>query len=329
MKSIFFTVTLLALSTATPSFKDEWTSFKKQHGKSYKSQAEENLRLSVFMDNMKFIEEHNARFEAGMETYYLRMNSLGDMLSEEVSFFLLGLNEDYSDGIEQPMEFIPPANIAIPESVDWRKIGAVTPVKSQGHCGSCWAFSATGSMEGQLFRKTGKLIPLSEQQLIDCDRGLDNGCGGGLAFHAFRYLKDRGLQSEDTYPYEAKDNKCRFNERKVVNGTKVRSWTIIRNGDLDALQKAVATVGPISVSINTKSKSFRFYGGGILTGDGCDPSSVNHAVLLVGYGSENGKDYWIVKNSWNTWWGEKGYIRFERNSNNTCGIATHPSYPLL
>ncbi|CAH1391949.1 unnamed protein product [Nezara viridula] len=274
------------------------------------------------------IEEHNAKYEAGLVTYYLAMNHLGDMLPEEVTH--LGFNETGKIKKEPSFTFLPPANVEIPESIDWRDLGAVTPVKFQGSCLSCWAFSATGAMEGQLFRKSGKLVSLSEQQLIDCSRKYKNhGCEGGLMVFTFNYLKDvEGLEKEDSYPYEALDRTCRYNKDKVVPGTQVKAYTNIRPKDDDALKAAVATVGPISVGVNSGNEHFMFYKGGVFNGDTCY-TNIDHGILLVGYGSENGEEYWIAKNSFSQAWGEDGYIRFTRSVKNVCGISSMASYPIL
>ncbi|CAH1391941.1 unnamed protein product [Nezara viridula] len=301
---------------------------KKQHGKSYHSTEEEHLRMNIFAHHLKMIEEHNAKFEAGLVTYSLAMNHFGDMLPEEVP--QLGFDTTGEMMQEPSFTFLPPANVEIPESIDWRQLGAVTPVKSQGSCGSCWAFSSTGAVEGQLFRKTGKLVSLSEQQLIDCSGSYHNtGCDGGRIYSSFTYLMDaEGLEKEDSYPYEALNGTCRYNKDKVVPGTKLKAYTNIRYRDDDALKAAVATVGPISVGVSANHDHFRFYKGGVFNGDTCK-YMIDHAILLVGYGSENGEEYWLVKNSWGAAWGEGGYIRFKRSIKNICSISSMASYPVL
>ncbi|CAH1788230.1 unnamed protein product [Owenia fusiformis] len=226
-----------------------------------------------------------------------------------------------------------PNNVNIPDTWDWRTKGYVTPVKNQLQCGSCWAFSTTGSLEGQHFKKTGKLVSLSEQNLVDCSTKEGNhGCQGGLMDYGFTYIKQNGgIDTEASYPYKAVDGKCAFNAANV--GATDTGFVDVKSGDEGDLLNAVATVGPIAVAIDASHSSFQLYKSGVYHNFFCSSKRLDHGVLAVGYGSESGifekHDYWLVKNSWGSSWGMDGYIKMSRNRNNNCGIATQASYPLV
>ncbi|XP_042858750.1 cathepsin L-like [Penaeus japonicus] len=327
MKFLSVLACVVAVSVASPSLRQQWHNFKAEHGRHYASVEEERYRLSVFEQNQQFIDEHNARFENDEVTFTLKMNQFGDMTSEEFSATMNGFLNVPS---RRPVAILEADDETLPEKVDWRTKGAVTPVKDQKQCGSCWAFSTTGSLEGQHFLKDGKLVSLSEQNLVDCSGKFGNmGCGGGLMDQAFRYIKaNKGIDTEASYPYEAQDGKCRFDSSNV--GATDTGFVDVEHGSESALQKAVAKVGPISVAIDASQPSFQFYHNGVYYEEQCSSTMLDHGVLAVGYGSEEkGGDYWLVKNSWNTSWGNKGYIQMSRNKKNNCGIASQASYPLV
>lgn len=215
-----------------------------------------------------------------------------------------------------------------PVDFDWRDYDVVTPVKDQGFCGSCWSFSATGAMEGAWALHSGDLLELSEQQLIDCSVSYgDLACNGGLMDNAFEYAIDNSMCSESTEPYFAEYESCE--ECKSV--ANFSSCVDVTPGNELHLKTALLST-PISVAIDAESNMFQFYSGGIITASECG-TSLDHGVLLVGYGEDDGVKYWLVKNSWGESWGENGYFRLERtdeeNTDGTCGIALQPSYPVV
>ncbi|XP_054163590.1 procathepsin L-like [Oppia nitens] len=309
---------------------EEWESFKVKHGKQYTDQSEENFRLKVFMENKHRIAKHNNRAANGLKGYSLAMNQFGDLLSHEFTALMNGFKKSYRTDSYNGSSYLSPHNVMVPASVDWRDKGYVSEVKNQGQCGSCWSFSATGALEGQHYRKYGKMIELSEQNLIDCSHSYgNNGCEGGLMDNAFAYIKDNhGVDTEGSYPYEAKDKKCRYKARNV--GATDTGFVDISEGDENKLKEAVATVGPVSVAIDASHESFQFYSKGVYDEAECSSTELDHGVLVVGYGtSPASEDYWIVKNSWGTQWGDEGYIKMTRNKDNQCGIASSASYPLV
>lgn len=219
----------------------------------------------------------------------------------------------------------------MPKSIDWRKKGAVTSVKRQGtRCSSCWAFSVLGSLEGQNFLKTGHLISLSPQNLIDCANTHGRGkCMGRSRHEAFNWIRDHGgIESDETYPYVGRGGRCKYNRKYSV--ATMRGYVDIPSGDERKLQEAIATIGPISVSIDGSHRSFKKYSSGIYYEPKCNRKHLTHAVLAVGYDTDAmGREYYIIKNTYGTSWGEKGYMKLARNKNNHCGIATSARYPIV
>lgn len=221
-------------------------------------------------------------------------------------------------------------NVTIQESIDWRKKGAVTDIKNQGRCGSCWSFSSTGALEGQHFLKTGHLVSLSEQNLIDCSTNYGNrGCNGGWMNQAFQYIQDNGgIDTEYSYPYRGANGVCSFDSKNV--GATDNGFINIPHNDEVKLKEALATMGPIAVAIDASNPSFQHYESGIYAENNCSAQHLDHGVLAVGYGTDGkGNDYYIVKNSWGTTWGMNGYMKMARNRNNHCGIASAASYPTV
>jgi len=307
-----------------------WREYKLKFGKFY-AEEEESARYQVWRQHVKEINQHNAQ----SKSFKKGVNNFTDMTHEEFRGKMGGcykIPKKHLEGNNTQLgsTWLPPSNVEIPESVNWVKEGLVTPVKNQGQCGSCWAFSTTGSLEGQMFRKTGKLPNLSEQNLVDCSRDYGNmGCHGGWMDYAFSYIKDNmGIDSENGYPYYARElGYCYY--RTVYKTGDVSGWFDLSPGNETNLKLGVAVVGPISVAIDASHPSLQHYHSGIYYEEKCGNTlrDLDHAVLVVGYGTENGQDYWLIKNSWSERWGEGGYFKMARNRKNHCGVATKPSFP--
>ncbi|XP_035686107.1 cathepsin L1-like [Branchiostoma floridae] len=328
---LFIAVVCVAMATASPLMNPEWEVFKKAYNRVYAAEEEYARRL-IFEDNLKTIQMHNEEADRGLHTFRLGVNQYADMTHKEFLENVIGgclLDTNTSKSTADHVHEYDPTLTDVPDTVDWRDKGYVTPVKNQAQCGSCWAFSTTGSLEGQHFKATNKLVSLSEQNLMDCSRKEGNqGCQGGLMDQAFKYIKTNGgIDTEECYPYKAKNEQCNY--QASCSGATLSSYTDVKSKDEDALQQAVATVGPISVAIDAGHSSFQLYHSGVYHNFFCSETRLDHGVLAVGYGTEEGKDYWLVKNSWGESWGEKGYIKMSRNRHNNCGIATQASYPTV
>ncbi|WOK99396.1 hypothetical protein Cni_G08108 [Canna indica] len=318
---IFFSLLFSPLSFAYSDLFESWIA---AHGKRYASEEEKLARFRAFEDNFAFVNAHNA---AGNSSYELSLNAFADLLHHEFKAARLGLSVGRLAAPRADRTKFLGSSDSIPSSIDWRNEGAVTAVKDQGSCGDCWAFSATGAMEGINKIVTGSLISLSEQELCDCDRSYNNGCNGGLMDYAFKWvIQNHGIDSEEDYPYKTKQMTCLKNKLKHRVVT-IDGYTDVPANNEDLLLQAVAKQ-PVSVGICGSERAFQFYSKGIFTGP-CS-TALNHAVLIVGYGSENGVDYWILKNSWGANWGMNGYIHMLRNSGDpygVCGINMLASFP--
>ncbi|XP_047314462.1 cysteine proteinase COT44-like [Impatiens glandulifera] len=302
-----------------------------EHGKVYNGIEESEKRFNIFKDNLVFIDAHNSE----NRTYKVGLNVFADLTDEEYRSYYLGMKYDARrQSVQSKMasqRYAASSAEILPESVDWRTKGAVSPIRNQGQCASCWAFSAISTVESINQIVTGQLIDLSEQELIDCDRSVNTGCKSGRQVNAFKFITSNGgIDTEKDYPYLEADGTC--------NATKMKSKVVSIDGyeeilprnNENSLKKAVAHQ-PISVGIEAYGKAFKNYVSGIFTGI-CG-TSLDHAVVVVGYGSEKGLDYWIVRNSWGSKWGESGYLRIQRNNfpggigKGKCGIAMFASYP--
>jgi cathepsin L len=310
---------------------DEWRTFKINYGRSYSDESEESSRRNIFARHLKAIAINNYLHSKGLKSFTMGVNEFADLDTSEFVKLMTGyMSRNTSDDLSGSAFLSPEVSFTLEDEVDWRDKGYVTEVKNQGKCGSCWAFSATGSLEGQTFRKTGKLVDLSEQQLVDCSGSFGNkGCNGGWPSYAFSYVKSiGGLDTEDSYPYDGKQEECRYDP--ASSGATCSGYVTITKNSESKLQESVASVGPISVAIDASHTSFQLYRKGVYDEPDCSSSDLDHAVLVVGYGTaKSGEDFWIVKNSWGERWGMDGYIQMSRNKENQCGIASAGSYPLV
>ncbi|XP_078151117.1 oryzain alpha chain-like [Carex rostrata] len=305
-----------------------YQAWKAQHGKLNNALGQDDKRYEIFKDNLKYIDEHNAAADAGVHSFHLGLNRFADLTNEEYRSTYLGTKPAGTRRGKVGDRYKVREGESLPDSIDWREKGAVAEVKDQGSCGSCWAFSTIASVEGINQIVTGDLISLSEQELVDCDTSYNQGCNGGLMDYAYEFIiKNEGIDTEEDYPYTGYDNRCDAN-RKNAKVVTIDDYEDVPINSEASLQKAVAGQ-PVAVAIEGGGRAFQLYSSGIFTGS-CG-TALDHGVTAVGYGSENGKDYWIVKNSWGSSWGESGYIRMERNiksASGKCGITMEASYPV-
>lgn len=290
-----------------------------QHGKTYETPDEFQFRYQIWKNHMTMIAEHNDNEE---NTFTVAMNEFGDMSNNE---FRAQYNK-YVPNLQSNNNVVVLDTTDLPDSVDWRKKGAVTPVKNQGSCGSCWSFSTTGSVEGAHFLATGNLVSLSEQELVSCSKNGNKGCDGGEMDLAFEWIiKNGGICAESSFPYSGSDGTC----KTCSSVATISSYHDVKSGS-QAQLTAAAAQQPVSVAVDAGGFGWQFYFGGVMSSSCGD--SLDHGVLVVGYGSDSGKDYYIVKNSWGASWGESGYIRLARNTasaDGECGVAKDASYPIV
>ncbi|KAJ1277889.1 hypothetical protein BS78_04G037200 [Paspalum vaginatum] len=302
-----------------------------RHGRAHGAPGdggEYERRFRTFWDNLRFVDAHNAA-GAHLHGYRLGMNRFADLTNEEFRAAYVGTRRGGGRNATVGDRYRHDGVEALPEFVDWRQEGAVAPVKNQGYCGSCWAFSTIGAVEGINQIVTGELVTLSEQELVECN-GQNGGCDGGWERDAFAFIAGiGGIDTDRDYPYTARDGKCDSAKlsRPVVS---IDGFEDVPPNDDKALQKAVAHQ-PVSVAIEAGSLEFQLYESGVLTCRcGATP---DHAVVAVGYGTtEDGQDYWLVRNSWSADWGDAGYIRVGRNvrarGGGDCGVTMEASYPV-
>ncbi|KAL6655307.1 hypothetical protein ACP70R_006133 [Stipagrostis hirtigluma subsp. patula] len=337
---------LMSLCACADPMLDRFEQWVSRHRRLYANAGEKQRRFEIYRRNVELIETFNS-LSTG---YKLADNKFADLTNEEFRAKVLGLGpqsrtghtsaastmtcvdreapEDYSDYSDD-----------LPTSVDWRAKGAVGPVKNQGTCGSCWAFSAVAAIEGINQIKNGKLVSLSEQELVDCDSQA-LGCAGGYMSWAFEFImKNKGLTTEENYPYQGTNGACQTPKLKESAVSIAGYRNVTPNSEPELLRAAAAQ--PVSVAMDAGSFMFQLYGSGVFTGP-CS-ADVNHGVTVVGYGETQGDEdgdgvaapgqkYWIVKNSWGPEWGDAGYVLLQRDAgvpSGLCGIALLPSYPLM
>jgi len=343
----YTTIALLAIAGIAMSaplgnleMQNVFETFKADFNKVYDGAAEEAIRFKVFAENVNMIRDFNQN-KAASEGYTMGVNQFTDFTHAEYRE-LLGYNASAKK--PNPIAVFDTSNLA--GDVDWTTKGAVTPVKNQEQCGSCWAFSTTGAAEGRLFIKNKKLVSLSEQELVDCAGSFGNqGCNGGLMDDGFKYMASKGDEQEASYPYTAKTGTCNTQKQSAADGVNSGVITGAKDVTPQSCADLMAAVqeGPVSVAIEADQSGFQHYSSGIFSGT-CG-TQLDHGVLVVGYGTDGGKDYWKVKNSWGTTWGDAGYIRMTKScgatgrqllgggggggSKGECGILAQPSYPVV
>lgn len=344
-----FSVVLIAIVLVAAVTADQaaWNSYKLKYGKKYKNVAEEKARMKIFMDNMEKIEAHNELFKNKTISHEKGLNKFSDMTDDEFysKYAFTGYDPiphddeadddhyvDISDDVEDKLlrnlrghkeTFEMPDDPYIPRSVDWRRKGAVTSVKDQ--CGpSCGLYGPIGATEAQHFFKTGNLVSLSAQNLMDCMDEEKTTCYGVLPEDVYSYMRTNGVNSQKSYPFRNDKESCNFDSQDTL--VKIRKMVKIPRGDERALTYAISSVGPISIGIDFRG--LKDHKSGTYYQPNCG-DKYDHVVLAVGYGSNDDGDYYIIKNNWGSDWGENGYYKMARNRNSNCGIANHATFPKL
>lgn len=305
---------------------DEWkqfSNFQEIFSKKYENIQELESRFQIFRSNIHDIILHNLDHT---QNFTMGINQFTDLTPQEFKLqYVSGLKVEVGS---YGCKSFSSSAVGVPESVDWRNKDAVTTVKDQGQCGSCWSFSATSAVESAWAIATGQLVDLAEQQLVDCATGFSygsHGCSGGQMDGGFKYVIDHGQCSLASYPYTANDGTC----TKCSTVAHISSCSDVKPNDQISLKSAVAQQ-PVSIAIEADTRYFQSYSSGVLTSSSCG-TNLDHGVTLIGYGTENGIDYWIVKNSWGTSWGDNGYVKIARsdstNDPGICGIAMSASFP--
>jgi C1A family cysteine protease len=319
----FSTIYFGSLKSSVPQeVRTLYQNWKAKHRLSFNLE-EDASRLRIFYNNFKFVQKHNANLN---NTYTVGLNKFAALSLEEFLHLYTGVNAPKTSKKNIAPELLSVKDL--PESVNWTDAGYVTPIKDQGKCGSCWAFSAIGALEATWKNYTKKLVSLSEQQLVDCSTKQGNrGCSGGWMDWAFDYVQDNAIETTESYPYTGNDGFC--NDDWSLGVFRIDGYKYVKHNDSQQLMAAVAQI-PTSASVAVGT-GFQLYTGGIITQDAC-VDMVNHGILVAGYGHDNklNEDYWLIKNSWGADWGEAGYIRLKKTLDvglGTCLICTQPVWP--
>jgi len=325
---------LIAIVLATSAYPEEeqFVLWMRKHNKNYGSSEETVKRLVIFKENLQKIANLNNKYP---RTKYA-VNKFADLTAEEFKDKYLSKQTPVRDP-SWPVAHPTAAQMkAIPSSFDWRDKGAVTAVKNQGQCGSCWSFYTTGNVEGQWFLAGNRLVGLSEQNLVDCDHectmyqnqsSCDAGCDGGLQPNAYTYIiKNNGIDTEASYPYEGVDDTCRFKSQNV--GAKISNWTFVSSNE-DEMAAYLVANGPLAIAAD--AVEWQFYFGGVFYAP-CG-TQLDHGILIVGYGVETDildetMPYWTVKNSWGEDWGDSGYLYIERGVG-LCGLNQYVTSSII
>ncbi|XP_015836748.1 procathepsin L-like isoform X1 [Tribolium castaneum] len=319
-------LTVLYLSNSL-SLNNEWEKFKRKYEKNYPNAHEENFRKSIFTKTLQEVTSHNARYWKGLEKYFVEINKFSDYMEDEMfccPYDLARKPPNPSIVIFPNMSARPQSDL--PDMVDWRLQGVVTPVKRQGKCGSCWAFAILGATEAHYRKQRGSFVILSEQQLVDCVREVGT-CKGVWLDEVYEYIiNSNGINYDQDYRYESAPGSCRFKPNKPT--VTFKKYAYLAEISEEDLQWIVAKIGPATVSFDARGSQLKSYSGGIYYNRTCT-KTLTHVAVVVGYGTEKGEDYWIVKNSWGPQWGIDGYVKMARNRNNHCGIARKVTYPIF